>query len=155
MLCFFFFQAEDGIRDLIVTGVQTCALPIFPKLSIGDDKITLIASSPIESFGIWAEQLLAESTGKQGKGLIPVAGEPLAEPAVYGADRLFVALLLPGEDPGTERALRDLEAAGQPVVVLRIDEPLDLGAEFYRWEVAHPGAGSALGINPIDVPNMN
>ena len=120
----------------------------------GRDKITLIASSPIESFGIWAEQLLAESTGKQGKGLIPVAGEPLAEPAVYGEDRLFVALLLPGEDPGTERALRDLEAAGQPVVVLRIDEPLDLGAEFYRWEVATAVAGSILGINPFDEPNV-
>jgi len=120
----------------------------------GRDKLTLFASPPVASFGLWAEQLLAESTGKEGKGVIPVAGEPIGRPEQYGRDRLFVGLFLTGGDQQIEERLKALEGAGHPVVRLRMSDPLDLGAEFYRWEVATAVAGSILEINPFDEPNV-
>ncbi len=121
----------------------------------GRDKVTIVASAEVASVGAWAEQLLAESTGKQGKGLVPVAGEPLAAPPAYGDDRLFVSLELKGSsDTTAEQALAALEAAGHPVVRLPLADRLDIGAEFHRWEVATALAGAWLAINPFDQPNV-
>jgi glucose-6-phosphate isomerase len=121
----------------------------------GRDKVTIVTAPGLEAFGPWAEQLLAESTGKEGKGLVPVVGEPLAAPSAYGSDRLFVALQMEGApDPQLAESLAALVAAGHPVVHLSMRDRLDLGAEFYRWEVATALAGSWLGINAFDQPNV-
>jgi RpiB/LacA/LacB family sugar-phosphate isomerase len=118
----------------------------------GRDKVTLVLSEKIATFGLWLEQLLAESTGKDGKGLVPVDHEPLGPPTVYGADRLFVSLSLAGEAP--DPGLDALDAAGHPVYRLTLRDAYDLGAEFFRWELATAAAGSLLGVNPLDEPNV-
>ena len=121
----------------------------------GHDKVTLIASPRVASLGAWLEQLLAESTGKNGKGLIPIVGEPLGGPDAYGADRLFVYLRLDGQaDPGHDAAVDELERAGQPVVRIAIADIHDIGQEFFRWEFATAVAGSIIGINPFDQPDV-
>ncbi len=121
----------------------------------GRDKVTFLVSPGIETFGDWVEQLLAESTGKEGKGLVPVEKEYLGDPEVYGNDRLFVRMALDSEmDDKLEEGLKALEAAGHPVVRIELAEKRDLGAEFFRWEVATPAAGALLGINPFDQPNV-
>jgi transaldolase/glucose-6-phosphate isomerase len=127
----------------------------------GRDKVTLLVPEPIASLGLWLEQLLAESTGKEGAGLIPIAGEPLGSPDVYGEDRLFVDIDVNGRADGarergrgaTDR-LAALRAAGHPVITIRLDDLLDLGQEFFRWELATATAGAVLGINPFDQPNV-
>jgi glucose-6-phosphate isomerase/transaldolase/glucose-6-phosphate isomerase len=104
---------------------------------------------------MWLEQLLAESTGKHGKGIVPVEGEPLGPPDRYGSDRLFVHVKVEGDrDPGQEAALEALRAAGQPVLELEMADRYDLGGEFLCWEVATAAAGAILGINPFDQPNV-
>ncbi len=118
----------------------------------GRNKVTLIASPKVATFGYWVEQLLAESTGKEGKGLVPIEGEPLGKPAVYGSDRLFVYMRMDA-DP-RNRAVRALEKAGHQVVTLTMRDKLDLGGEFFRWEVATAIAGSILGIDAFDQPNV-
>ena len=121
----------------------------------GRDKVTLVASPAIYDLGAWLEQLLAESTGKEGKGLIPVDREPLGPPAVYGADRLFVYLrLASAPDARQDEAVEALEHAGHPVVRITLDDSYDAGAEFFRWEFATAVAGSVLGINPFDQPDV-
>ncbi len=121
----------------------------------GRDKLTLIASPAINSFGLWVEQLLAESTGKEGTGLIPIAGEPLATPKVYGADRVFVYLRLKGDrNTSLDRSATALQRAGHPVLRLDLADPYDLGGEFFRWEFATAVAGHTLGIHPFDQPNV-
>ncbi|WP_088348645.1 MULTISPECIES: bifunctional transaldolase/phosoglucose isomerase [Rhodomicrobium] len=121
----------------------------------GRDKVTIIASPAIADFGAWLEQLLAESTGKQGKGLIPVDAEPLGAPDVYGEDRLFVYIGLSGEaDANQEAAVDALEAAGQPVVRIGVTDRYHLGQEFFRWEMATAVAGAILGIDPFDQPDV-
>jgi transaldolase/glucose-6-phosphate isomerase len=121
----------------------------------GRNKTTFVLSPGIASFGLWVEQLIAESTGKEGRGILPVADEPLGDPAVYGADRVFVSLRLAGEnDRKVDDRLAALEDAGHPVVHLRLDDRLDLGQEFFRWEFATAAAGAVLGINPFDQPNV-
>ena len=121
----------------------------------GRDKVTLLASPSIADLGAWLEQLLAESTGKEGKGLIPVDREPMGTPDAYGRDRLFVYLRLESApDPRQDAAVAALERAGQPVVRLQIDDAYDLGAEFFRWEFATAVAGSILGINPFNQPDV-
>jgi transaldolase/glucose-6-phosphate isomerase len=121
----------------------------------GRDKVTIIASPAISALGGWLEQLIAESTGKRGKGLIPIDGERLGAPAVYGDDRLFAYLrLTPEPDPSQDLALDALEHAGQPVVRIAVGDPYDLGQEFFRWEIATAVAGSILGINPFDQPDV-
>jgi transaldolase/glucose-6-phosphate isomerase len=119
---------------------------------VGRDKITIVAPAAVQSFGVWAEQLIAESTGKEGKGLVPVADEALGPPEVYGNDRLFVRLALPGDDEPL--ALAALSKAGHPVVTLKLSDPLAIGAEFFRWEYAIAVAGAILGINVFDQPNV-
>jgi transaldolase/glucose-6-phosphate isomerase len=121
----------------------------------GRNKVTFVPSPGIASFGLWAEQLIAESTGKEGKGILPVAGEPLGPPEVYGEDRVFVSMVLAGEtDAGVEARLAELEQAGHPVVHLKLDDRADLGQEFFRWEFATAVAGAVLRINPFDQPNV-
>ena len=121
----------------------------------GHDKATIIASKGIADFGAWLEQLLAESTGKLGKGIVPLDAEPLGTPAVYGNDRVFAYLRLAADrDDDQERAVAALEAAGQPVVRITVSDPMQLGQEFFRWEMATAVAGSIIGINPFDQPDV-
>jgi hypothetical protein len=121
----------------------------------GRDKVTIVASPGIADFGAWLEQLLAESTGKQGKGLIPVDGEPLGSPDVYGTDRLFVYMRLSGKaDAGQDSAISALESAGHPVVRIGVTDRYHIGQEFFRWEVATAVAGAILGIDPFDQPDV-
>jgi glucose-6-phosphate isomerase len=119
----------------------------------GRDKLTLVLSPAIRTFGSWVEQLIAESTGKEGTGILPVDGEPLGTPEVYGQDRVFVHARLAGDSDGDE-ALAALAEAGHPVVRLDLADTYDLGAEFYRWEMATAVAGALLGINAFDQPNV-
>ena len=117
----------------------------------GRDKLTLVSSGGVESVGLWIEQLAAESTGKEGKGIIPVAGEPLLGPEAYSGDRLFVHLRLVGDDNhDTDMALKALESAGHPVLRLEIDNVHDLGGLFYLWEMAVAIASSILNVNPFE-----
>ncbi|HLY31913.1 MAG TPA: bifunctional transaldolase/phosoglucose isomerase, partial [Ktedonobacterales bacterium] len=121
----------------------------------GHDKVTLVVSPPIATYGYWAEQLIAESTGKEGRGILPVEGEALGQPTVYGKDRLFVYLRTnEGFDPAQDQAISMLEEAGQPVVRFALDDIYDLGAEFFRWEFAIAVAGALIGINAFDQPNV-
>ena len=121
----------------------------------GRNKVTLVTSPGIGDAGAWLEQLLAESTGKQGKGLIPVDRETLGTPDRYGQDRLFAYLRLESApDAAQDRAVDALAKAGQPVVRISVTEPYALGQEFFRWEIATAVAGSVLGINPFDQPDV-
>jgi len=121
----------------------------------GQDKLTLVCHPEIALVGAWLEQLVAESTGKLGRGVLPFDGEPLLAPQRYGADRLFVALRLGGElAPGDDERLAELASAGHPVVELTLASPLELGGEFFRWEIATAVAGAELGIDPFDQPDV-
>jgi glucose-6-phosphate isomerase len=121
----------------------------------GRDKLTLVTSPSISSFGLWLEQLIAESTGKEGTGIIPVMGEPFVDAGYYGDDRIFVYLRLQGDDNGDiDQAMEQIESAGQPVVTLELKDRCDIGAEFFRWEFATAISGAVLGINPFDQPNV-
>jgi transaldolase/glucose-6-phosphate isomerase len=117
----------------------------------GRDKLTFIVDDPIRSFGLWAEQLVAESTGKQGKGILPVADEPVGAPEAYGDDRVFVHLCSGDTNDDSVAKLRD---AGHPVVTLSVGGPGDLGRIFFFAEFATAVAGWVLGINPFDQPNV-
>jgi glucose-6-phosphate isomerase len=117
------------------------------------DKVTFVLSPPIASFGDWVEQLIAESTGKEGKGILPVVGEPPGPPEVYGDDRLFVYIRLDHDDTH-DAAIDALQAAGHPVVRIRQHERYGLGAQFFVWELATAVAGQRLGINPFDQPDV-
>jgi len=121
----------------------------------GRDKLTFVVSEPIASFGLWVEQLVAESTGKHGKGILPVADEPLGDPDSYGDDRVFVYLRNADEpDEGLDERVQSLKRAGQPVVTLASHGPADLGRLFFFAEFATAVAGWVLGINPFDQPNV-
>ncbi|RTM14370.1 MAG: bifunctional transaldolase/phosoglucose isomerase, partial [Bradyrhizobiaceae bacterium] len=121
----------------------------------GRDKVTILASKKIADFGAWAEQLIAESTGKEGKGLIPIEGEPLGDPSVYGNDRFFIDIRIEGEaDAAHDSKLAAIEAAGHPVVRIVMKSVDHLGQEFFRFEMATAVAGSILGINPFDQPDV-
>ncbi len=121
----------------------------------GQDKLTLITSPALASFGLWVEQLIAESTGKEGKGIVPVTGEPLVAPEHYGSDRIFVYERLDGDDnTALDLAVRGLQAEGYPVAVHRLRDRYDLGGEFYCWEFATAVAGAFLRINPFNQPDV-
>jgi transaldolase/glucose-6-phosphate isomerase len=122
----------------------------------GRNKLTLITPRPLDTLGLWVEQLVAESTGKEGKGIVPVAGEPQLAPHEYADDRLFVAVRMPsnGHSPEDVAWLHALDAAGHPVIDLVLDDALDLGEIFYVWEFAIAVAGALLGVNPFDQPNV-
>jgi transaldolase/glucose-6-phosphate isomerase len=119
----------------------------------GRDKLTFVVSPAIASFGDWVEQLIAESTGKEGKGILPVVGEPPGPPDVHGADRLFVTLRLEG-DTTYAAAVQALQQAGQPVLRLELGDIYDLGGQFFLWEMATAVASWRLGVNPFDQPDV-
>src|SRR5260370_31352080 len=121
----------------------------------GRDKLTIIASPGISDLGAWLEQLLAESTGKSGKGIIPVDRESLATPENYGTDRVFAYLRLESApDRAQNAAVEVLEKAGQPVVRIALQDPYAIGEEFFRWEIATAVAGSIIGINAFNQPDV-
>jgi transaldolase / glucose-6-phosphate isomerase len=120
----------------------------------GRDKLTLITPRPLDTLGLWVEQLIAESTGKEGKGIVPVAGEPALAANEYGDDRLFVGVRLRSDASDDTERLRELAAAGHPVIDLVLEDALDLGETFFLWEFATAVAGALLGVNPFDQPNV-
>jgi transaldolase/glucose-6-phosphate isomerase len=136
-------------------GVQLgVALGVSAKI-LGRDKVTIIASPGVADLGAWLEQLLAESTGKEGRGLIPLAGEPLAAPDAYGPDRFFAYLELDDEaDSVQQAAVEALAKAGHPVARIAVKDIWAIGQEFFRWEVATAVAGAILGIDPFDQPDV-
>jgi glucose-6-phosphate isomerase len=120
----------------------------------GRDKLTIVTDQKLSALGLWVEQLIAESTGKEGKGIVPVVGEPLGEISSYGNDRIFVCISVGAPDDLTTSKLKALEAAGHPIVYRSLSDVYELGAEFFLWEMATAYAGWRLGINPFDQPNV-
>ncbi len=144
--------AAPGLRSEdphVNVGLQLGAL-LGAAVKAGRDKVTLLIDPRVETFGLWLEQLLAESTGKQGTGTVPIVGEALGPADVYGSDRLFVAI----GDVEQAVGLDVLADAGHPVIELDLGDPTDLGAQVLVWEVATALCGAVLGINPFDQPNV-
>lgn len=122
---------------------------------LGRDKLTVLTSPSVSDFGLWIEQLIAESTGKQGRGLVPVTGEPVATPSHYAEDRQFVCLRLRGDDnAGLDAACNAIAGSGQPVTVIDVFDKYDLGGQFFLWEFATAVVGAAIDINPFDQPDV-
>jgi len=155
----------DGAEEMVHACSATVPIEENPGVVLGNvlgvlgtrgrDKVTLIASPGIHDLGAWLEQLLAESTGKEGKGLIPVDREALASPDTYGNDRVFAYLRLQtAPDAKQDAAIDALERAGHPVVRIAVEETYDLGGEFFRWEMATAVAGSIIGINAFNQPDV-
>jgi glucose-6-phosphate isomerase len=154
----------DGVLQAAMEMARACGVEASPAenpgawlgVTIGEaalagrDKLTLVLDEPIRSFGYWVEQLVAESTGKDGKGIVPVEGEDIGDPGVYGSDRLFAGI---GSDD-VEKALAPIHDSAQLGVHLEMQEAIDVGREFFRWEFATAVAGAVLGINPFDQPNV-
>ncbi len=123
--------------------------------SEGRDKITLIASDSVAPFPLWIEQLLAESIGKSNKGVIPVVDEPLLEPNIYGDDRVFVYIRMHGDDNAVKDvAIERINGYGHPVITIQLEDNYDIGAEFFRWQMATAVLGHMLGVNPFDQPDV-
>jgi len=142
--------ADPALNPGVALGVQLGNQALSSR-----DKVTIVASPAIADLGAWLEQLLAESTGKIGKGLIPVDREALGAPEVYGRDRVFAyERYLPGAHAEQDTDLAALERAGNPVVRLEVHDRYDLGQEFFRWEIATAVAGAMIGINPFDQPDV-
>ncbi len=152
-------RAREMARRCASSGADNSGLELGALLgelaSAGRDKPTLIAPRAIASFGAWLEQLVAESLGKAGKGIIPIEGEALGTPDVYGNDRVFVHVRLAGApDAAADAAAAQLQAAGHPLVRIEWSDRYSLGAEFFRWEFATAVAGAVLGVNPFDQPDV-
>jgi glucose-6-phosphate isomerase len=145
--------ADPGQNAFASNSAAALGLALGSAALAGRDKLTLLLPEALQPFGLWVEQLVAESTGKQGRGIVPIAGEPAAGPEHYGSDRFFVRLRLQGSDDGLggDGPPRDLEG---PLAEIRLPEPAALGAEFVRWEVATAVASAILGVNPFDEPNV-
>jgi transaldolase/glucose-6-phosphate isomerase len=142
-----------------VPAIQNPALSLGASLGVlaekGRDKLTFFLPKSLSVMGMWLEQLLAESTGKEGKGILPVAAEPPGPPAVYGQDRVFVFFRMDDQETEPEKGMADsLAEAGHPVITIALRDALDLGQEFMRWEVATATAGAVLEINAFDQPNV-
>jgi transaldolase / glucose-6-phosphate isomerase len=136
-------------------GVVLGAILGVSAQEFGRDKVTVVASQGISYIGAWLKHLLAESTGKDGKGLIPIDREALGKPDVYGRDRLFIYLRLSAApDAAQDASVEELERAGQPVIRITVDDLYDLGEEFFRWEFATAVAASILGVHPFDQPDV-
>jgi transaldolase/glucose-6-phosphate isomerase len=157
------------LLDLTLAMVRSCGPDVPPQENPGvqlglmlgfagregRDKVTILSSKAVTDFGAWAEQLIAESTGKDGKGLIPIDGEPLSTPAVYGNDRIFIELRTEAEaDKAHDDKLAALEKAGHPVARIVLKAADHIGQEFFRFEMATAVAGAILGINPFDQPDV-
>ncbi len=135
--------AGENPAALLGAIMAECALA-------GRDKLTIVADEELSTLGLWIEQLVAESTGKEGKGIVPVVGEQIGEVSTYGNDRVFVSISL----RGPRSSMKVFEQAGHPVVYRVLNDIYDLGAEFFLWEMATAFAGWRLGINPFDQPNV-
>ena len=147
-------NATPGHCDAIADNHAALLGAILGRLAlVGRDKVTFVTSPALASFGDWVEQLIAESTGKEGKGILPVVGEPPAPVESYGPDRLFVHLRLEG-DASNDAFVAALAAAGHPVVTLRLADRYDIGGQFFLWEMATVVASHFLNINPFDQPNV-
>jgi glucose-6-phosphate isomerase len=148
----------------LLEGAQRAAKPSDAAFELGSaigdnalsgrDKLTLVIDRRLEALGLWIEQLIAESTGKEGKGILPVNGETLGTPENYGNDRLFVSVSLGAVAGETQTKLQQFTDAGHPVLYRRLSDLYDLGAEFFEWEFATAVAGWRIGINPFDQPNV-
>jgi transaldolase/glucose-6-phosphate isomerase len=138
-------EAAPGLRLGAVIG----------EIGLKRDKLTILTSPRLQSFPDWLEQLIAESLGKDGRGVLPIAGEPAVPPADYGSDRFFAALLLDGDDNAElESRLDELEKNGFPVIRIRLADLYDLGREIYRWEIATAVAAAVLGVHPFNQPDV-
>lgn len=162
----------DALLAAAATTLAACREPepdANPGLSLGlalgalarrgRDKLTILADPELGAFGAWVEQLVAESSGKDGTGILPVDLEPVGVPAAYGPDRMFVRLRLAGIDGEVSAGHLDqlaggLELLGHPVITITLDDPIDVGGEFVRWEVATAIACAVLGVDPFDQPNV-
>ena len=140
--------SEPGYGEATANPSVALGLALGASTKAGRDKMTLIGPPQFEPFGLWVEQLIAESTGKNGTGVIPIAGEPLGSPQTYNRDRLFVRLR------SGRSSTSDAAATGAPLIDIDIVDPAALGAEFVRWEIATAVAGALLHINPFDEPNV-
>jgi glucose-6-phosphate isomerase len=149
-------DSESGDEKPATSPSAALGLAIAGAALAGRDKLTLVLPAALEPFGLWVEQLIAESTGKDGTGVVPIAGETLAEPPTYGSDRFFVRVRLHGSYADTMRNadIGDLKAADLPIAEIELAEPAALGAEFVLWEVATAIVGALLHINPFDEPNV-
>ncbi|HEX4804335.1 MAG TPA: bifunctional transaldolase/phosoglucose isomerase [Conexibacter sp.] len=155
-------RAEVAARAADPSLPPGCAPALWLGCALGElanggrDKLTFVVDEPLRSLGLWLEQLVAESTGKRGKGIVPIADEPLGAPEQYGEDRVFVHLHRTSGDGDADTAakLDALADAGHPVIAFPFDEPLDLGAQFFHWELAVAVAGAVIGINPFDQPDV-
>jgi transaldolase / glucose-6-phosphate isomerase len=140
----------DGSNPGLILGAALGELTLAKR-----DKVTFICSASLAAFPSWVEQLIAESTGKEKKGIVPVANESVSAPEKYGSDRCFVYLRLAGDENHTlDRQVAALEANGHPVVQIDLNDKLDIGQEFFRWEFAVAAAGAALAINPFNQPDV-
>ena len=146
-------EAGHGNRSSEDTGAAGVGTALGELARIGRNKLTFVFSPQLAPFGDWLEQLIAESTGKDGKGILPVVGEPLGPPDCYGSDRLFVAIRL-ADDVTSNASLVLLEQAGYPVVRITMKNIGDLGGQCFFWELATAVAGARLGINPFDQPDV-
>lgn len=152
----------DSMRDSSGADVPVADNPgawlgaVIGTLSLkGRDKLTVLTSPSLSSFGLWAEQLIAESLGKQGRGIVPIAGEPIVGVESYGDDRVFAYLWVEGDDNNrVDELTGSLANAGYPVIRLDLKDRYDLAAEFFRWEFATAVAGSIIGVTPFDQPNV-
>lgn len=137
---------EDNSPAWLGAAIGTCA-------KLGRDKLTLFFSPAISPFGSWIEQLIAESTGKEGRGILPVDGETLSAPEAYSGDRLFVAVKLAG-DQTDDQKIKNLIDSGHPLIMIELQDISELGSEMFRWMMATAVAGWSLQINPFDQPNV-
>ncbi len=149
-------HANDKVVDPRVAPGVRFGAAIGALAANGRDKLTIVTHTDVAAFGAWAEQLIAESTGKLGKGIIPIEGEQLGDPDDYGNDRVFVyaGANLPDPARGVNEKLQALEDAGHPVIRLAMNDEYDLGEQFYLWEIATAAAGSILHIDAFDQPNV-
>jgi glucose-6-phosphate isomerase len=155
-------EPEPALNPGLALGLALGTLALASPAGAGRDKVTFIADPEIASLGSWLEQLIAESTGKQGVGIVPVDLEPLGGAGAYSSDRVFVRLALAGStgpaaaSDGTpaDALLEQLAALGHPVIRIELADPIDIGAEFIRWEIATAFAGAVLGIDAFDQPNV-
>jgi transaldolase/glucose-6-phosphate isomerase len=148
------YACDAGAPPAVNPGVYLGAV-LGEAVKAGRDKVTILAAPQVASFGGWLEQLLAESTGKQGRGIVPVDLEPAAAPEAYGQDRVFVYLRTAGDAPAElDRQVEALAQAGHPVVRITLESAALIGQEFVRWEVATAIAGAVIGINPFDQPDV-
>jgi transaldolase/glucose-6-phosphate isomerase len=149
-----FAAASGAAVPVVESPAVVLGAAIGAAAQAGRDKLTFVTSPDLASFGSWIEQLVAESSGKEGKGIVPVDLEPVGPPDSYGPDRFFVYIRSAAADAKQDAAVAALEKAGQPVVTIAVDRRESLGREIFRWEMATAIACAALGVNPFDEPNV-